>query len=124
MLVGAPLSGKSTVYQILADAMNLLAYREGEKDSSGDSEAIRVKVPGEEGSEKEGSVAKDTPKSSFLGVDVRVIHPKSLTLGQLFGTVINTEWQEGVLSSMIREISKDTSGMMITKAVSKHRVIY
>lgn len=107
------MSGKSTVYQVLAEALNLLAYREGEKNS-GENDLIRVQVPGEEGVEKESIVPRDTGKTSLYGVEIHVIHPKSLTLGQLFGTVTNSEWQEGVLSNMIREIAKDTSGTILS----------
>ena len=110
MLVGAPLSGKTTVYRVLADAMNLVAYREG------DDNPLRIPIPEEKDAiEKDDALEKEASQkgkeSGWRGVDIRVVHPKSLTLGQLFGKVTNAEWQEGVLSSMVREMAADTSGM-------------
>lgn len=76
MLVGAPLSGKTTVYRILADAMNLVAYREGDSDNA---EPIRIQVPGDEGADKEGKAAKEATKEPmWQGVDIKV-SPFSLT---------------------------------------------
>jgi hypothetical protein len=111
MLVGAPLSGKTTVYRVLADAMNLVAYREGESNS--EVEPIHIQVPGDDAGEKDGGSKTAKEKEGvWQGVDIKVVHPKSLTLGQLFGNVVNAEWQEGLLSSMIREMSSDTSGTL------------
>ena len=115
MLVGAPLTGKTTVYRVLAEAMNLVAYREAEGNVS---EPIHTQVPGEGATEQREDGGLKAPKEVkqgiWQGVDIQVVHPKSLTLGQLFGKVTNTEWHEGLLSSMIRQMSADTSGIEYT----------
>ncbi|CAG0885871.1 unnamed protein product [Darwinula stevensoni] len=76
MLVGEPMGGKTSAYQILAAALTAVA---------------------------------EMPDSPFKEskVNTRVINPKALELGQLYGCFdkISHEWSDGVLATAFREMA-------------------
>lgn len=85
MLVGSTLSGKTTVWQILMDAMNQLNQEE-----------------------KERGVKPDDYK--YRAVKPEVINPKSISCDELFGNLNDAnppEWQDGILSNVLKNICKE-----------------
>ena len=74
MLVGQPLGGKSVGYQVLAEALTLMAPQTPEQDE-------------------------------IMPVEYRIINPKSITMGQLYGCFdpVSHEWSDGVLAINYRE---------------------
>lgn len=82
MLVGEPFSGKSSAYRVLAEALNDIKGRE---ESDFESEWARAVW--------------------------KVINPKSITMGQLYGQFdpISHEWTDGVLATSFRHYASSTS---------------
>lgn len=82
MLVGLTMSGKTTAWTILMDAMNQLNAEE-----------------------KERGVKPDDYK--YQAVKPEVINPKSISIDELFGNMNDAqppEWQDGILSSVLKKI--------------------
>jgi dynein heavy chain len=82
MLVGEPFSGKSSAYNVLLEAMNDIKSKE---------------ITG---------VSSEWTKCVF-----KVINPKSITMGQLYGQFdpISHEWADGVLATSFRSYASSTS---------------
>jgi dynein heavy chain len=49
------------------------------------------------------TLAKEMPASQYTSVRYEILNPKAITINELFGFVDpnTTEWNEGVLSSMM-----------------------
>ena len=74
MIVGDPLGGKTKDYQLLAEALSVMAAE------------------------------PDAPEE-ILAVEYRIINPKSITMGQLYGCFdpVSHEWSDGILAISYRE---------------------
>ena len=82
MLIGATMSGKTTAWELLAEALNRLHREEKEEKGGGD----RVKC--------------DQPP-----VKVECLNPKSINVDELYGAFDDQsppQWREGVLSSVLK----------------------
>ncbi|XP_076020504.1 dynein axonemal heavy chain 3-like [Genypterus blacodes] len=78
MIIGDPLGGKTSAYQVLAAAL------------------------------------RDMHKAGQMGevaVDYRIINPKAITMGQLYGSSdpVSQEWSDGVLATSFKEQASTTS---------------
>lgn len=85
MLVGATMSGKSTAWTILAEALNLLNAEEREKGVK--PEACR-----------------------YQSVKWEQINPKSISTNELYGFFDDSnppQWHDGILSSILKRICQD-----------------
>lgn len=84
MLIGEPLSGKTTCYQLLIEVLKDLQKAGNGNDSGG---------------------MRD------LSVASRVINPKSISLDKLFGVTDEEsyEWQDGVLAKTFRDMANNSS---------------
>ncbi|TPX60170.1 hypothetical protein SpCBS45565_g07578 [Spizellomyces sp. 'palustris'] len=83
MLVGEPYSGKTSAYRVLAEALTDLGNQEG----------------------------NDTPDAEWLKVQYRVINPKAIAMGQLYGQFdpVSHEWTDGVLATTFRSFANSTN---------------
>lgn len=75
MLVGAPYSGKTTCYRVLAAALTLACKQNGGATSD-----------------------------EMMPVHYHVLNPKSITINQMYGftDLISKEWTEGILAEIYR----------------------
>eukprot|EP00056_Hartaetosiga_gracilis_P013585 m.226506 g.226506 ORF g.226506 m.226506 type:complete len:4004 (+) comp13864_c0_seq2:104-12115(+) len=86
MLVGEPFAAKTTVMKVLAESLSLIA-----KDYAGQ--------------------LNDEGEPLKRGVEFKIINPKSITLGQLYGSfdAVSHEWSDGVLATSFRQMAANTS---------------
>lgn len=79
MIVGQAGVGKTTCYQILKAAMNKILD------------------------------ANPEAGKKYSRVEERVVNPKSVTMGQLYGEIdlLSQEWTDGLLSSIMRQCNND-----------------
>lgn len=82
MLVGDPFSGKSSAYRVLAGALN----------------EIKSGLP-------------DNVESEWTRAIFKVINPKAITMGQLYGQFdpISHEWSDGILATSFRKYASSTT---------------
>ncbi|XP_037908989.1 dynein heavy chain 3, axonemal [Hermetia illucens] len=75
MIVGGPMAGKTTAYQVLAESLRAIRA---------DPEATSTEYP----------------------ANYRIINPKAITMGQLYGSfdAVSHEWSDGVLAKTFREM--------------------
>jgi len=86
MLVGLTQSGKSSAWNVLQDAMNLLHKEEIEKG------------------------AKDSDECKYKPVKVEVINPKSIDIDELYGFFDDSsppQWKQGILSEVLKNMCAD-----------------
>ncbi|KAI9097032.1 dynein heavy chain and region D6 of dynein motor-domain-containing protein [Phlyctochytrium arcticum] len=83
MLVGEPYGGKTSSYRVLAEALSDLGISEG----------------------------SDSPDAEWLKVQYRVINPKAIPMGQLYGQFDPTshEWTDGVLATTFRSFANSVN---------------
>ncbi|KAJ3284862.1 Dynein heavy chain 7, axonemal, partial [Borealophlyctis nickersoniae] len=83
MLVGEPFAGKTCAYRVLGEALTELAT----------------------------TVGGDDPESEWTRVQYRVINPKAVPMGQLYGQFdpVSHEWTDGVLATTFRSFASSTS---------------
>jgi len=87
MLVGATMSGKTTAWEILADALNILNADEREK----------------------GTKPEDC---KYQSIKWESINPKSITTNELYGFFDDAnppQWHDGILSSILKRICQEKS---------------
>jgi dynein heavy chain, axonemal len=87
MLVGATMSGKTTAWEILCDALNIL-----------------------NADEKEKGVKKEDQK--YQSVKWEAINPKSISTDELYGFFDDAnppQWHDGILSSILKRICQETN---------------
>jgi dynein heavy chain, axonemal len=88
MLVGMPFAGKTSAYRILASALTELAEK-------AETDALEMK-----------KLNMDVQR-----VQYKVINPKSITMGQLYGQfdAVSHEWSDGVLATTFRNFANQQS---------------
>ena len=52
---------------------------------------------------------KNAKGGKYLGVGLEILNPKSVSIDELFGYVdkVSTEWNDGVLSTMMARLCKE-----------------
>lgn len=77
MLVGPTGGGKSTIYEVLAEAMSELR------------------------------ISKHSDDPAFQLVNTQVVNPKAISMGELYGEVnpLSQEWKDGLVSGIMRAAS-------------------
>uniref|UniRef100_A0A7N5JRQ9 Dynein axonemal heavy chain 3 n=1 Tax=Ailuropoda melanoleuca TaxID=9646 RepID=A0A7N5JRQ9_AILME len=85
MIVGDPMGGKTCAYKVLAAAL-------------GDLYEGKAHIPGFPGMEE-------------FAVEYRIINPKAITMGQLYGCFdqVSHEWTDGILANAFREQASSIS---------------
>lgn len=86
MLVGEPYAAKTSVLKVLAETLTLLATQFADRRTDNDDPAFRK-------------------------VEYKILNPKSITMGQLFGCFdpVSHEWSDGVVANTFRQMASDTS---------------
>ena len=82
MLIGSTMSGKTTCWTLLAEAINRI-YKEEKEEKGGDG------------------------KLDFMPVKYECINPKSINVDELYGSFDNQsppQWREGVLSNVLKQM--------------------
>jgi dynein heavy chain len=91
MLVGLSMSGKTTAWEILNDALNVLHKKELEKDPS--------------------KKDKENSTMTYPAVKYELINPKSITIRELYGDFDEgqpPQWVDGILSSILKKICQES----------------
>lgn len=86
MLVGEPFAAKSSILKVLAGTLTQLATQfAAQRDDDGDP--------------------------LYRAVQYRVVNPKAITMGQLFGCFdpVSHEWSDGVVANTFRQFASSTS---------------
>eukprot|EP00055_Hartaetosiga_balthica_P017752 m.122337 g.122337 ORF g.122337 m.122337 type:complete len:4010 (-) comp9395_c0_seq2:1066-13095(-) len=86
MLVGEPFAAKTAVLKVLAESLTLIA-KQYDGQLTDDGEPLK------------------------RGVEFKIINPKSVTLGQLYGSfdLVSHEWSDGVLATSFRQMAANTN---------------
>lgn len=102
MIVGEPMGGKTSAYKVLAGALRDL-YKGNESRPKLRSQINTLSFMSHTCVCPEGLMEE-------FAVDFRIINPKAVTMGQLYGCFdpVSHEWSDGVLATSFRQQAQST----------------
>ncbi|KAK7201652.1 dynein heavy chain [Novymonas esmeraldas] len=141
MLVGHTMTGKTTVRDTLASVLTQLGQTLDDTTPGGSSAFVRVdsgsrnrsssSLVGGLAAERRRSVAAHLStldarsQSYFTATHATACNPKAISMTELYGDVnpMTREWQDGVFSSIVRELVK-LSAAPHGRAAARHWVVF